>query len=182
MVSQRLGIYIETKGLSYYAVENVLNVSRGSISKAVKENKSIGSSVLEKIVIHFDDLNPSWLLTGKGVMLLDEYISDHNLLSAHDWRKKIASYFKNMGISPNSVEKECGLGSGTFAKFLRGNTDIGVDKLRKVIFHYDIDPRIIFDNKELTSISIEKYHLLLTEYNAYRKAIRELNVVFKLSY
>lgn len=68
MVAQRLSEYIENKGISLYAFENTLAVSRGSISKAIKENKSIGSNVLENILSKFLDINPVWLMTGKGDM------------------------------------------------------------------------------------------------------------------
>jgi len=71
MVSVRVGEYIEAKGISYYAFENKLGASRGSISKAVKDGKSIGSNVLEKIMLLYPDLNPAWLLTGAGSMLTD---------------------------------------------------------------------------------------------------------------
>lgn len=69
MVTNRIGKYLENKGISFYSFENTLGVSRGSISKAVKENKNIGSSVLENILSKFPDLSPDWLLTGKGPML-----------------------------------------------------------------------------------------------------------------
>jgi len=71
MVSIRVGEYIEAKGISYYAFENKLGASRGSISKAVKDGKSIGSNVLEKIMLLYPDLNPAWLLTGVGSMFTD---------------------------------------------------------------------------------------------------------------
>ncbi|MFL9845863.1 S24 family peptidase [Flavobacterium rhizosphaerae] len=71
MVSERIGLYIEKKHISYYAFENSIGASRGSISKAVKDCKSIGSNVLEKIISVYPDLNPVWLLTGEGDMLLD---------------------------------------------------------------------------------------------------------------
>lgn len=69
MVSDRVRQYIEAKGISYYAFENSLGASRGSVSKAVKDNKSMGSNVLEKIIALYPDLNPIWLLTGQGDML-----------------------------------------------------------------------------------------------------------------
>lgn len=69
MVTEKLNEYITSKGISMYAFENSLGVSRGSISKAVKENKSIGSQVLENILSTYTDLNPDWLLTGRGSML-----------------------------------------------------------------------------------------------------------------
>jgi len=68
MVSKRLGEYIEAKGYSYYAFENSVNASRGGISKAVKEGKSIGSNMLAKILSAYPDLNAEWLLTGQGEM------------------------------------------------------------------------------------------------------------------
>ena len=71
MVSLRVGEYIEAMGISYYAFENKLGASRGSISKAVKDGKSIGSNVLEKILLLYPNLNPAWLLTGVGSMLTD---------------------------------------------------------------------------------------------------------------
>lgn len=70
MVAERLKQYIEMKGISYYAFENSIDASRGSISKAVKEGKSIGSNVLEKILAVYADLNPVWLLTGNDNMFL----------------------------------------------------------------------------------------------------------------
>lgn len=72
MVSLRVGEYIDAKGISYYAFENSLGASRGSISKAVKDGKSIGSNVLEKILVLYPDLNPAWLLTGSGSMFTDD--------------------------------------------------------------------------------------------------------------
>lgn len=71
MVSSRVGEYIEAKGISYYAFENSLGASRGSISKAVKDGKSIGSNVLEKIMATYPDINTEWLLTGKGEMFFE---------------------------------------------------------------------------------------------------------------
>lgn len=75
MVSERLGQYLDQKGISFYAIENALNAGRGSISKAVKEGKSIGSNTLENILNLYPDLNPNWLLTGKGSMCKDEEVN-----------------------------------------------------------------------------------------------------------
>ncbi|MEH6407189.1 MAG: S24 family peptidase [Leeuwenhoekiella sp.] len=70
MVVERLAEYIDNQGLSYYAFENAINASRGSISKAVKQNKNIGSNVIENILSVYENINPVWLITGKGNMLL----------------------------------------------------------------------------------------------------------------
>lgn len=71
MVSERIGQYIGAKGISYYAFENSIGASRGSISKAVKDGKSMGSNMLESIMGVYKDINPVWLLTGVGEMFRD---------------------------------------------------------------------------------------------------------------
>lgn len=72
MISKRIGEFIEAVGLSYYAFENSIGASRGAISKAVKDEKSIGSNVIERIISTYPQLSPNWLVTGNGEMLLSE--------------------------------------------------------------------------------------------------------------
>jgi phage repressor protein C with HTH and peptisase S24 domain len=67
MVAQRIKQFIEKKGISVYAFENAIEASRGSISKAINNNKSIGSHVLEKILSVYE-INPIWFMTGEGEM------------------------------------------------------------------------------------------------------------------
>lgn len=69
MVAEKISEYIISKGISVYAFENAIGASRGSIAKAIKDNKSIGSNVLENILHIYSDINPDWLLTGQGSML-----------------------------------------------------------------------------------------------------------------
>lgn len=107
MVAERLGQYIENKGYSFYEFENNLGVSRGSISKSVKQNKNIGAGVLENILTTYNDLNPEWLLTGKGEMLRS---------------KKEASLPFNGKIAP-LVDKEAVAGFGN-TSFSISKTDI----------------------------------------------------------
>lgn len=76
MVSERIGQYINKKKISFYAFENSIQASRGSISKAVKDRKSVGSHVLENILSVYKDLNPVWLLTGEGEMLTEATIQN----------------------------------------------------------------------------------------------------------
>ncbi|WP_281989962.1 hypothetical protein [Aquimarina aggregata] len=100
MVSKNLGEYIKEKGISYYAFENSINASRGSISKAVKENKSIGSNVIENILTIYKDLNPIWLFTGKGKMITEPYNEDNLKGSISNYSKlEIINY-----ISENQEE------------------------------------------------------------------------------
>ncbi|NMH28443.1 S24 family peptidase [Flavobacterium silvaticum] len=108
MVSERVGQYIEKKGISYYAFENSLGASRGSISKAVKEGKSIGSNVLENIMGIYKDLNPSWLLTGQGEM----FISGNEVSANREiqtFRLKTDSSLESQQIPLYDIEAMAGL-------------------------------------------------------------------------
>lgn len=108
MVSERVGQYIERKKISYYAFENSLGASRGSISKAVKEGKSIGSNVLENIMNQYTDINPNWLLTGQGEMLLEGEGILHNS-SIETFRLKSDNAIENQHIPLYDIEAVAGL-------------------------------------------------------------------------
>lgn len=61
----RLGKYFSEKNLKTYKVEQEIGVSNGSIGSAIRENRAVGSNVIEKIFAHYP-INPVWLLTGAG--------------------------------------------------------------------------------------------------------------------
>ncbi len=108
MVSERVGQYIEKKGISYYAFENSLGASRGSISKAVKEGKSIGSNVLENIMATYPDLNPVWLLTGVGEMFVtnEEIVTNKSI---ETFRLKTDRNVESQQIPLYDIEAVAGL-------------------------------------------------------------------------
>lgn len=108
MVSERVGQYMAKKGISFYAFENSIGASRGSISKAVKEGKSIGSQVLENILSIYTDLNPTWLLTGQGNVFVDnEEILNNKQIDTY--KLKTDSYVENQQIPLYDIEAIAGL-------------------------------------------------------------------------
>lgn len=108
MISERVGQYIDKKGISYYAFENSLGASRGSISKAVKEGKSIGSNVLETIMSIYTDINPNWLLTGQGDMFMgdDEFLMNREVAT---FNLKTDNSLENQQIPLYDIEAVAGL-------------------------------------------------------------------------
>lgn len=66
---QRLKQFIEYKGFSVRGFELHCGLNLSLIRSAERNNGSIGSDKLIKIVENFPDLDANWLLSGKGSMI-----------------------------------------------------------------------------------------------------------------
>lgn len=74
MILKRLKEFIDANGLSIAAFEKSIGMSNASFGKSLKNNGAIGSDKLENILIVYPDINPDWLLTGRGSMLKSEEV------------------------------------------------------------------------------------------------------------
>ena len=81
VVIERFLQYIEFKHLSLSRVERDLGFSNGYLGKQRDRNGSIGSSVIEKIVSAYPDINVYWFITGEGDMLTDPNSTVKNVFS-----------------------------------------------------------------------------------------------------
>lgn len=73
--------YLDSKGVSYKKADEDLKLSRGYTSKQIRSEASLGTDILSKILTTYFDLNPIWLLTGRGNMLLDSNKAVDNLVN-----------------------------------------------------------------------------------------------------
>ena len=65
----RLHEYIDYKGSKPTRFEKELGLSNGYLGTQLKRNADLGESIINKIIDYCLDINPEWLLTGKGDML-----------------------------------------------------------------------------------------------------------------
>lgn len=72
MITERLKQFIDTISISISAFEKSIGMSNASFRKIYNNNGAIGSDKLERILKTYPQLNPSWLLTGEGSMILGE--------------------------------------------------------------------------------------------------------------
>ena len=83
---KRVEEIINYKRLNIRSFEEIIDVSNNSIGTAIRRKSSFKSNVLNKILHSFPEINPTWLLTGKGEMFLNgvakasEPASKYNLL------------------------------------------------------------------------------------------------------
>lgn len=78
MILSRIKEFIDFKGISVAAFEKSIGVANASFAKPLKVGGNIGSDKLENILRIYTDLNPVWLMTGQGKMLIDVNIDNKN--------------------------------------------------------------------------------------------------------
>ncbi|NSW46608.1 MAG: hypothetical protein HPY79_12435, partial [Bacteroidales bacterium] len=68
MIRKRILQFINNKGITKYEFYKITKLSNGFLDKS----GAIGSDKCEIICSYFPELNPEWLLTGKGPMLREQ--------------------------------------------------------------------------------------------------------------
>ncbi|HIB8179266.1 TPA: peptidase S24 [Elizabethkingia anophelis] len=89
MIVDRILHFIQFKGINKSTFYKEVGLSNGFLDKATKD---IGSSKVEQMLKAYPEINPSWLLTGKGDMLKSDVpitsIKDSEKLYSHEKRDK----------------------------------------------------------------------------------------------
>ncbi|WP_235982725.1 hypothetical protein [Kordia aestuariivivens] len=91
-IIDRILLFVNHKNMSMRTFDTSIGVGNGYTSKQSKSRASVGSNVLERIIDEYPDLNPLWLVTGKGNMILEIEITDEPL---PDYGKSIDDILEN---------------------------------------------------------------------------------------
>ena len=81
MFSNRLKAFIDHLGTSITAFEVKIGVSKGALAKPIKNGKTVGVEVLEKIFNEYPKVNLEWLVAGAGAMLKEGNVNSESLTS-----------------------------------------------------------------------------------------------------
>jgi len=71
-INERIKQLIDLKNLTINKFSQLIGTSNSYWNKVFKNNGKIGIDKVQKILRTFPELNPEWLVTGKGPMLRDE--------------------------------------------------------------------------------------------------------------
>ena len=75
---ERFYQYLDTKNIKPTRFEKEIGLSNGYLGTQLKRNADLGEGVMIKIIDNCLELNPEWLLTGKGEMLKNDKIEEYN--------------------------------------------------------------------------------------------------------
>ena len=75
----RLLKFIEFQGFSVSAFEKNLSLPNGAISRSIRQKRVMGADRIKLIVEKFPNLSSTWLLTGKGKMIVETISLNYNI-------------------------------------------------------------------------------------------------------
>lgn len=112
-VVKRIKEYLDFKGITNQKFEIEVGYSNGAFGTQLKNNKTIGSDKLEKILTVYNDLNPEWLITGKGEKIRSYRQLNSNLVNESPSFYGINLPKKDIGIPLIPIEAMAGYGNGS---------------------------------------------------------------------
>ncbi|MEO9805943.1 MAG: hypothetical protein ABJF04_21975 [Reichenbachiella sp.] len=72
-IIHRILKFIQNKPQASDQLGRTLGLGKEDLQQKVSKDGSVSTDVLEKICELYPELNPIWLVTGKGEMLIDDY-------------------------------------------------------------------------------------------------------------
>ncbi len=76
-ILDRVVIFAKYLKMSSRSFSLSIGASQGYLSRLQKENSNIGGDFIEKIIELYPQLNPAWLVSGRGEMLkIVDYVND----------------------------------------------------------------------------------------------------------
>ncbi|WP_018676405.1 S24 family peptidase [Riemerella columbina] len=84
----RIKEYIDYKGISIRKFEESVGFSNGSFASQYKNNRTIGVDKVENILNVYTEINPEWLLVGRGNMLKDSHENQDSGIVIHKGNRK----------------------------------------------------------------------------------------------
>lgn len=77
-IIDRLQYFMQNEGINNNQLTIAAGLSVGLIGRAIKNKSGLNSDSIEKILYAYSNLNPNWLLTGRGDMLINKDIDKNN--------------------------------------------------------------------------------------------------------
>lgn len=139
MIIDRLKQYIDSKGITISAFERSIGMSNASLNKSFKRGKSIRSDNLEQILLVYPDINPSWLLTGKGEMLIKNNEASAISVKLVSIGDNIHTLRKNKGLTQSQLAGKLGVNADTISNYEKGVSTPDFDIVEKLVNIFNID-------------------------------------------
>ena len=103
-VKERLILFLKHKEIGQKKFADIVGLSAGYVN-AIRN--SIQPATLDRIAMHFPELNTGWLITGEGEMLKDNRINLSGTISLKDVVEEKKEEYTNYKEEVFRLRKEC---------------------------------------------------------------------------
>lgn len=105
-IIDRFDKYMEYRGLNDNKVTVQLNISRSRLAKSREENRELSKKMIKLILNFYNDIEESWLLSGIGEMIKEEFRETDSGQQEHDdlaGQKDDESWYKDIIKSQQEI-------------------------------------------------------------------------------
>jgi hypothetical protein len=110
-IIDRLSYILDSEGGNFSQLAISIGLSNSYFSKMVKNRGSLGEDVICKILLYYENINPEWLLIGKGPMKKNETVLNQPIFELlkkqlEEKDKQIAKKDKQITTLAEALKKE----------------------------------------------------------------------------
>lgn len=91
----RLEAFMKKENLNANSLTVKAKLSNGLVNKALKNRSSMNSDSIERILCAYPRLNASWLMTGKGIMYVEELPETTDYISNAQNNDSLVFFLRN---------------------------------------------------------------------------------------
>lgn len=88
-ITERLQLFMQHEGVTTYQMNKNAGLSRALLSKAIEKHQGLNSTTIKRISDTYPNLNIDWLVTGRGVMLINEELPKLSKQNIHKLPKDL---------------------------------------------------------------------------------------------
>ena len=105
-IVERIKDYMDFRQISIAAFEKSIGLSNASFNKTLRTGGAIGTDKLEKILSAYPELNPHWLMTGEGPMVIPSGVYGRKISDTKRcWLKQQIEKLTYCGLSKADIAR-----------------------------------------------------------------------------
>lgn len=139
-IVERIKEYMDFRQISIAAFEKSIGLSNASFNKTLRTGGAIGTDKLEKILSAYPELNPHWLMTGEGPMVIPSGVYGRKISDTKRcWLKQQIEKLTYSGLSKADIARSLNILPQQLNNILNGSRGVSDDFLDTFITTFNLN-------------------------------------------